>query len=983
MKPRTVCSTAAGLLVAIHIHAQPMEAHHAGAVGTASSGVDTAWVRHMQSDRVIGVNDEGYAIAGDAEGNIYVTGLSTGSGTGWDFATIKYNHSGHMQWVARYNGAYGKRDIAYDVAVDGHGYVYVTGISEGGGPGDASFATIKYDPSGIMQWAAMYDGPELFASASCLTVDSRGNVYVTGKSDSQDPAGRPQKELVTVKYGPSGAELWVARYVSPIYGDSAPHAIAVDSSGSVYVTGTTHGTGTSADFTTIKYDAYGAEQWVSRYDGGQDLDWAHALALDKAGNVIVGGQSVGGNGLDYVLVKYNPEGIEQWVARYDGTANGHDYFNALAVDDGGNIYATGEVTARDGHRYCATIKYDGAGAEQWLKFHREPESIRAGGHGLVLDKTGHVYVMGSCDNGYVTVAYDSSGTELWVSRFVGSVIFFTSPIDIVLSASGDVCVTGYTATDTEGWVNDYATVCYTSSGAERWVARYDGAGSGDGASSVALDFSECLVVAGYHQGVDASSDYCAVKYTASGATQWTRMFGAWGACDHPTAVVTTPGGDVLVTGWSDRSLSGCNYATVKFDAAGVFRWVARYNGDGNREDVPASVAVDTAGNVYVTGRSHGLETCSDFATIKYDSSGVEQWVARINGPVNGDDAACALALDRHGNVYVTGWSEGSGTARDFMTVKYSPEGGRLWTARYNGPANGKDEAAALAVDSSGTVYVTGRSDGVGTAADYVTIHYNASGVEQWVARYNGGDSRDDAALAIVLDRRRNVCVTGWSEGSGTDRDYATVVYNQAGEVQWVSRYNAPSNSRDEAVALATDSAHCVYVTGASRGLDGNRDFVTIKYDSLGTMSWLACYAGDPEADDRPCGLCVDRSGGVYVAGTSSSGSMSQMTVVKYIQNAVTDNDVAETPPSRFSLSQNYPNPFNSSTTIRYEVPGPSMVRLSVYDLLGRELSVLVTQTKNQGIHEVRFNAGGFPSGVYFYRLRAGLMHQTRRLLLLK
>jgi hypothetical protein len=87
-------------------------------------------------------------------------------------------------------------------------------------------------------------------------------------------------------------------------------------------------------------------------------------------------------------------------------------------------------------------------------------------------------------------------------------------------------------------------------------------------------------------------------------------------------------------------------------------------------------------------------------------------------------------------------------------------------------------------------------------------------------------------------------------------------------------------------------------------------------------------------------------------------------------------------PHQLSLDQNYPNPFNPSTTIRYELPKSSMVRLSVYNILAREVSVLVNERKNAGAYEVRFDASGLASGVYFYRMQVGNFVQTKKLVLL-
>jgi hypothetical protein len=99
--------------------------------------------------------------------------------------------------------------------------------------------------------------------------------------------------------------------------------------------------------------------------------------------------------------------------------------------------------------------------------------------------------------------------------------------------------------------------------------------------------------------------------------------------------------------------------------------VARYNGPGNSYDEATGIALDSSGNVYVTGESSGSGTGGDYATIKYDSAGSEIWVRRYNGPANGWDYATGIALDSSGNVYVTGRSWGSGTEYDYATIKYS------------------------------------------------------------------------------------------------------------------------------------------------------------------------------------------------------------------------------------------------------------------------------------------------------------------------
>ncbi len=88
-------------------------------------------------------------------------------------------------------------------------------------------------------------------------------------------------------------------------------------------------------------------------------------------------------------------------------------------------------------------------------------------------------------------------------------------------------------------------------------------------------------------------------------------------------------------------------------------------------------------------------------------------------------------------------------------------------------------------------------------------------------------------------------------------------------------------------------------------------------------------------------------------------------------------------PSSFSISQNYPNPFNPSTTVSYDIPTPSHVRIVIYDILGREVKTLVDETKTPGSYHMTFDASGLPSGLYFYRLTAGNFVETKKLMLMK
>ncbi len=827
-----------------------------------------------------------------------MTGGSYSSVSGYyDYVTIKYNSSGVEQWVAKYNGPGNGSDVAYAIAIDGSGNVYVTGFSRGSGTGD-DYATIKYNPSGIEQWVAKYNGPgNNNDEAYAIVVDSLGNVYVTGFSYGSGT----YYDYATIKYNPSGIEQWVARYNGPgDYTYDYARAIFIDGSGNVYVTGGSYSSVAGYyDYATIKYNSLGAEEWVARYDGsGNRNDQGDALVVDSLGNVYVTGFSDGSRtGYDYATIKYNPSGIEQWVARYNGPGDyTYDYARAIFIDGSGNVYVTGgsKGSGSDFDYDYATIKYNSSGAEEWVARYDGSGNDNDQGYAIVVDSLGNVYVAGfSYGSGtyydYATIKYNSSGIERWVVRYDGQGKPNGIVNAIVIDGSGNVYVTG--VSEGSGTGDDYATIKYNSSGVEQWVAKYNGPGNyDDGAYAIAIDGLGNVYVTGFSYGSGTSYDYATIKYNSSGAEEWVARYdGSRNDNDQGYAIVVDSLGNVYVTGRSKGSEYYYDYATIKYNSSGAEEWVARYDGSRNDNDQGYAIVVDSLGNVYVTGRSKGSEYYYDYATIKYNSSGAEKWVARYNGPGNKNDEAYALVVDSLGNVYVTGFSYGSGTYHDYATIKYDSSGVEQWVARYNGPGNSDDEAYALVVDGSGDVYVTGGSFD-STSSYYATIKYNPSGIEQWVARYNGpGDYTYDYARAISIDGSGNVYVTGRSGASGTYSDYATIKYDSSGVEQWVARYNGPGNHNDKAYALVVDGSGNIYVTGYSKCLGTRYDYATIKYSIDGKEQWIVRYNGPGNLDDYGTAIAIDTAGNVYVAGTSGG----YYATIKYEQSIIPNASIMD------------------------------------------------------------------------------------------
>jgi glucose dehydrogenase len=229
--------------------------------------------------------------------------------------------------------------------------------------------------------------------------------------------------------------------------------------------------------------------------------------------------------------------------------------------------------------------------------------------------------------------------------------------------------------------------------------------------------------------------------------------------------------------------------------------------------------------------------------LAYDAStGGQLWVARYNGPDNGDDnilSNYALGVSPDGSkVFVTGYTTTISSAADYATVAYDASTGtQLWATLFDGPAHSNDLAYALGVSPDGSkVFVTGSSTQDPNGDNYAAVAYDVlTGGQLWARFYNGPGNSDDSALALgVSPDGSKVFVTGYSRRSTSNRDYATVAYDvPTGEELWVARYiPGPANNNDRAYALGVSpDGSKVFVTGYSYGSTGNtgRDYATVAY----------------------------------------------------------------------------------------------------------------------------------------------------------
>lgn len=380
-------------------------------------------------------------MAVDEEGNLLLVGRTAGEDGASDFLTVSYGPAGTRRWSAQYPGRRSDGGPSA-VAVDLNGNVFVTGIGEGPAGGNSVWTTISYTPEGVLRWAAQYHGTQYYDDAPVdLNADRAGNVVLTGRSGSQ---------LTTISYSPSGVERWVARYAVKESGESRPTALAVDATGNVFVTGgwTSYARPDYGrhDFLTVCYSAQGVQRWSARFSGTTHWRVApEAIVIDHQGNACITGNLPGLDGYnEYTTVSYSPDGAERWAARYDGDKPSDASAVGLVVDSQDNVYVAGN-TFHESRGEIATVSYTPDGVERWVRSYDGPEGRGGGVQALALDARDQLYLAGGTQESnadLAVVSYASTGAERWIGRYDGPEHGDDSALAVALAPNGDICVTG-------------------------------------------------------------------------------------------------------------------------------------------------------------------------------------------------------------------------------------------------------------------------------------------------------------------------------------------------------------------------------------------------------------------------------------------------------------------------------------------------------------------------------------------------------------
>jgi hypothetical protein len=411
---------------------------------------------------------------------------------------------------------------------------------------------------------------------------------------------------------------------------------------------------------------------------------------------------------------------------------------------------------------------------------------------------------------------------------------------------------------------------------EDWIAQYNGAYSyWDELHDLVLG-QGCVYVTGFSYRDDVSTTFATVKYDDSGQQLWVRLYGLPGPNNSASAsaIALDDAGNVFVTGRSaDYSSAGffVDAATLKYDPDGNLLWEQRYRLPGMNNQ-PQDIAIDRWGNAYVAGAAW-VGSGFDVMLLKYSPDGTLLWHRTIGKSGDLWDAAFAVAIDANEDPVVAGYTEPFlFDPRSFgYLVKFSSDGSLLWEREHESYTNASTWWH-VAINAEGRIYAFGEIAPPGDLFHVWTSQYDSSGNLIWDRHYNGTASGSNYSGGMSLTPTGGVVVNGTSDdfvGYGVT-NIVTIRYEADGTIAW---QRLERGGYDQAVGrdVAVDAAGNAYVTGYGFDQNENSDYVTLKYTPDGSLAWTQVFAGQAGFTDIPIRIAVDAAQKVFVAGDTHGG----------------------------------------------------------------------------------------------------------------
>lgn len=677
--------------------------------------------------------------------------------------------------------------------------------------------------------------------------------------------------------------IWIAAGVRPVgaaggdivwqRGDSQAGkqqavASAVDSEGNVIVTG--YRTAGSDDLQTVKFNSDGSGiAWRATYDRAGGIDQALAVAVDFNDDVIVAGYSWNGQNSDVHTIKYDgATGAVIWQKAYNGAANGQDHGTAVAIDSLNNVYVAGYSQNGSGNDDYLILKYEPAGgALAW-------EAVADGGGidqvaGLAVGQDG-IAVTGQSWSGsafeYLTQKYGFDGGKLWERRYASG---GAKGKVVGMDGAGNVFVSGNI--NTSGTIRVYTAKYSGVDGSIVWERTLNG-GFGDDVNALAVGSAGNVYITGHTTTLTGNGDFYTARYAGTdGQITWQQTFDSGGGnTDISAALAVDDAGDIFVTGYS-ASGGNFDFRTIKYKRdTGTLLWGVSFNGAANKNERAVVVGLSPAGDVLVAGWTDTASDDLDFYAIKYDAGSLDPPTG-LNGTTL---SSTSIRLD---------WTNNSATEEGFKIERKLGEEGTYAQVSTVGPGTATYTDTGLVANNAYYYRVRAYSAASGDSHYSNEIHaltvYVTYAAPAWSYTYNNPDNTDDMDYAIAVGPDGHPVVAGYSQRLETSNNFQTIKLNKADRsVLWSDSYDSPDSGFDEAHCIAAGPGGEMFVSGSAQlfyapAQDNINSVFTLKYPLSGPpASWEAPYNGPGNIDDRSAASAVDAAGNLVVAGYGRNGA---------------------------------------------------------------------------------------------------------------
>ena len=459
-------------------------------------------------------------------------------------------------------------------------------------------------------------------------------------------------------------------------------------------------------------------------------------------------------------------------------------------------------------------------------------------------------------------------------------------------------------------------------------------------------------------------DFYIVKLDMGGTFQWSKSIGGANAELQPSIVQTTDGGYAIAGQTRSFGASPWDIYIVKLDGSGTFQWNRTVRGGG---------ALSAFSIIQTTDGGYMLVGEGDCYFVKLDPNGALQWTRLSFG------TAYSAIQATDGGYAVVGYTSASGAGNDDMyIVKVDTGGTPQWNKTVGGTGN--EHAYSIVQTTDGGYAVAGGTDSFGAGGiDMYIVKLDGSGTLQWTRTVGG--TGNDVANSIIQTTDGGYAVAGYTLFFGAP-DMYIVKLDGNGTLQWSRAVGGTGGDFANSIIQTTDGGYAVAGHTDSFGA-GMFDMYIVKLDAsgntCGNSSSPSSISGTGGTTTSPTPTVITPTPTV----TNPTPTTSTGGTVTAICNPVGIQPILNEIPDSYELDQNFPNPFNPATTISFSLPSKSFVSLKVFDALGREVSVLVSEELSAGTYTQHWDAAGFASGVYFYCLSAGSFVETKKLVLLR